>query len=691
MRSGLGCQDALGTTRGSFVPTNGKIACCAGATRRPFTKNTIGIRLDLAPRLIPDGKKPGSHADVVPRMLDRDAEAAPAPAGRYDHLSQQELVALLEKRDRKEARIGLRWSADAAERDQRLNGDFAALRLDAELSNGPGPWSNLVIEGDNFDALRWLRMTMAGRVRCIFVDPPYNTGAKDWAYNDAYRDPGDPFHDTTWLEFLHQRFRLAHDLLAEDGVLFCCINDEKRAVVELMLEQTMPGMRVGSLVWRTRDTTSAKDRRFSPVHEHVLIWGGPKFEFNGTAKSQKKYKNPDGDLRGPWNVDPLTLAFDRFDRENLFYPLHDPDRDIWYPCEEDRVWAYASREFSPQGTTVSTEFIEDWIAKDFIVFPGNADRVEMWETMEDLLAAIDNGDIPKTPKKKIPLLRRSTPDLEFWVGKRIGFGRPGFKKHWGKLRSHISPMGSWITRKNEPQFEEVHSFSTEGSGAGTNDLQAVFGRKAFPNPKPVTLVRELVRQSTGPGDVVLDFFAGSGTTAQAVMELNAEDDAGRRFVVVSHDEATEDHPDRNLARDVLAKRIRLLNDGEGPREVEPAPFAYMRTRLIPAARLMNPEADGDGADLAPEDVWIAVQVLHDRALAAFDPEAAVQISDNGDGLIAFVDRMSQAAVDTLETYVRRGVSIHCYTWTPGPVRRALDGADLDLHRLPGALWDRFAS
>lgn len=91
----------------------------------------------------------------------------------YEHLSKDELVALLERRDRQKARVGLNWSPDHAERDHTFNDDFVTMRVDKTLSDRSAPWGNLIIEGDNFDALRWLRMTMRGRVKCIIFDPPY--------------------------------------------------------------------------------------------------------------------------------------------------------------------------------------------------------------------------------------------------------------------------------------------------------------------------------------------------------------------------------------------------------------------------------------------------------------------------------------------------------------------------------------
>ena len=217
-----------------------------------------------------------------------DSAGKPGPPQHYDHLSREELIALVESRCRDRARIGLNWSPDHAERDRAFNDDFVSLRLDEGLSDRAAPWHNLIIEGDNFDALRWLRMTLKGQVKCILVDPPYNTGGQSWAYNDRYLDPAEPagFGYTTWLEFLHRRFVLARDLLTEDGVILVNINDENRALLELMLDQTLPGMKIGSLVWRSRTGGNDTEGPFLSVnHEHVLVYANPGFRFGGTGKS----------------------------------------------------------------------------------------------------------------------------------------------------------------------------------------------------------------------------------------------------------------------------------------------------------------------------------------------------------------------------------------------------------------------
>jgi adenine-specific DNA-methyltransferase len=604
-------------------------------------------------------------------------------AGKYDDLTHAQLVELLEKRDRAK-KLGLVWERDEIEADRAVDANFIACRIVPELSDKPAPWDNLVIEGDNFDALRWLRMTYAGRVKCIYIDPPYNTGNKDWVYNDRYMNPEDRFRQSTWLEFLYRRLTLARDLLAEDGVLLISINDDQRAYLDLLAEEALPGMRVGSAVWRTRDSTSAKDRNFSDVHEHVLIYGKQNFTFAGKEKSDAKYSNPDNDPRGPWNADPITLGFDRTARANLFYPIFNPATGRYYPCDPDSVWRYATRQNLSPNQKIRTSTIEDFIEQGRIIFPDpQKERVEIWETKDDLLAAIESGNIPRTPKKKLPLLTKETPDLDFWVGKPVGFGRPTFKKFWSDLNSHVSPFGSWIARISEdlsPYEEDITFIRTTGAGEGTGEVQAVFGFKAFPNPKPVSLIRELVRQSTGPNDLVLDFFAGSATTAQAVMELNAEDGGSRRFIMVSSTEATEDEPDKNLCRDVTAERIRRLNASDDPKYADlAAAFAYLRTHEIAFEDL--------DYDLMPADAWTALEAMHDLPLTPYDPARPWNLHEAEGVALMLVDRFDPTLLDWLKGRDRQNLFV--YAWAPGQIAQHLDGTHVDVRPVRDTLVKRF--
>src|SRR5690606_8308638 len=159
-----------------------------------------------------------------------------ADAGRYAHLTREQLLRLLERRDA-ERQLGLVWERDEIEADRALNDDFVALELDEALSHGEAPWDNLIVEGDNYDALRYLRMTHAGRIRCIYIDPPYNTGNRDFVYNDRFVDRSHRFRHSLWLEFMYRRLQLAKDLLADDGVIFVSIDDNELFRLGMLMDR----------------------------------------------------------------------------------------------------------------------------------------------------------------------------------------------------------------------------------------------------------------------------------------------------------------------------------------------------------------------------------------------------------------------------------------------------------------------
>jgi adenine-specific DNA-methyltransferase len=583
---------------------------------------------------------------------------------RYDHLNREELLRLLEARDQRDAtRFGLVWEANEIERDKALNNDFVALDLVREQCVGSAPWRNLIIEGDNFDALRYLRMTFAGQVKCISIDPPYNTGKNDFVYNDRFVDENHSWRFSTWMEFLYQRLVIARDLLSEEGVLLCCINDDNRSKLELLLDKVFPGLRLGSMVWRTRDSTSAKGRNFSDTHEHILIYARPGFQFRGSEKSQKKYKNPDKDPRGPWNIDPLTLGFDRFQRSNLYYPIQNPKTGRWYPCDPNLVWRYASENIEKDVESLETEAMEEWIRQEKIIFPDPAEeKCVVWKTMEELLAAIDAKEVPVTPKKKNLLITRDVPNLEFWLNKPVGFGRPGFKKHWRDLRSHTNPVSSWIARLAEDVNEdEVATLRSREAGEGTGVLEKIFGRKVFNYPKPPSLMKQLIAQTTDPNSLVLDFFAGSGTTAQAALEQNAEDGGNRRFILVSSTEATEDEPNKNICRDVCAPRLKAVIEGFAGKEATGGDFAYLRTHRIQAGRLL---------EIEHAQVWIALQLAHLDSFAPYEDAPFLWAGDE-ESAICYVPRFRREYAAALRRKVKESsaATITIYSWQPQTLKQ----------------------
>ena len=584
--------------------------------------------------------------------------------GKYDDLTRERLIELLEKRDR-DKKLGLVWERDEIEADVGVDANFVACEIVSELSEKPAPWRNLVIEGDNYDALRWLRMTMAGRVKAIYIDPPYNTGNKDWVYNDHYVNRDDRYRHSTWLEFLFKRLTLARDLLAEDGVILVSINDEQRAKLELLMDEAMPGMRVGSLVWRTRNGSNAEQVSFlSPDHEHVLVYANRSFRFGGTEKSYDAYSNTDNDPRGDWQAVSIKLGFSSRERPNLYYPLHDPASDVYYPCNPDEVWRFATRARVSAGQRLQTQPMEQFIEEGRIRFPTDQ-RVEVFGSMSALRQAIAERDVPVS--SGVPLLRDDTPDLSFWVGKRIGYGTPRRKLFRNELRTGTQPLSSWVAWQKEARPPEPKTQIVTGANAeAARVIKDIFQEKAFNYAKPPSLIRELLRQSTSPGDLILDFFAGSATTAQAVMELNAEDGGDRRFIMVSSTEATDDAPDKNLCRDVTAERIRLLNAADGKYADLAAEFAYLRTKEIDFEDL--------DYDLTPSQAWSALEALHGLPLTAYDPSRGWNGHDGDETVLVLVDTPDGTLPDWVGA--RSGRNLFVYAWAPGQVEAMLAGIDV---------------
>lgn len=593
---------------------------------------------------------------------------------RYEHLNKEELLRLLEAREQRDAtKFGLVWEANEIERDRALNNDFVALDLDASLSTPPTPppggWRNLIIEGDNFDALRYLRMTFAGQVKCILIDPPYNTGKKDFVYNDRFVDENNSWRFSTWIEFLHQRLMIARDLLAEDGVLLCCINDENRAKLEMLLDKVMPKRRIGSFVWRTKDSANDAGGNMSQVHEHVLVYAKPAFAFKGKALALDDYRNPDNDTRGDWTPQPITKGATLVSRPNTYYPIQDPETGYWYPCDPDSVWRFATEARLKPGQQLRADTIEALIRRKEIWFPPCTPQdVMRFETKDDLLKAIRSGKGPILPKKKKPLLREDLPDLDFWIGKPIAPGRPSRKDFLKNKEKMVAPVSSWIAGEKETVDyhyddldEQVELLRSARGGEGGDAIVSILGKKAFDHPKPPSLIRVLVEQASGPDDIVLDFFAGSGTTAQAVLEANkADGEKGqRRFILVSSTEATADEPDKNVCRDICAVRVGNVIAGYGSAPGLGGDFAYLHTHRITAGQLL---------EITHSQVWLALQLSKCDSTRPYE-EAPFLWAGDEESALCYVPRLNRELVPKLRRKVKDSAEVAIFSWQPQTLRQ----------------------
>lgn len=565
-----------------------------------------------------------------------------------DALTETELRNLLIQY-KTEQKLGLYWERNQIEHDKAVNSDAVFLQLAEEhstpLSVGDAPYRNLIIEGDNFDALRGLRATHTNKIRVMYIDPPYNTGNKDWVYNDRYVNKDDRYKASMWLEFLYRRLLLARDLLAADGVILVSINDENRAKLELLMDKVFQGMRLGSFAWRTKDTGNDSTGNFSAVHEHILIYARGDFAFNGNALNTKKYRNPDDDPNGRYALNPITKAHTYKERPNTYYPIQDPKTGYWYPCDPNTVWRYATEAKLKAGAKIRTETIETYLTRGLIVFPEcKLEDTFYYETKAELLDAIRTGTAPVLPQKKTPLFREDLPDLDFWVGKRIASGRPSKKSYLNDKTNLISPVSSWIGGVNEDfneEDEEAFFFMRSQKGReGTDAINEILGAKAFNYPKPPSLIMELLRQASQPDDIVLDFFAGSGTTAQAVLQLNQEDQGNRQFILISNSEAPpNDTENKNLCRDVCAVRVKRVIEGYNYREPTGGDFAYCRMDKIRPADVTQ--------DLHPALIWNSLCLKIRQDILPYTAASINTIHADTETAIVFCPQLNESVIADL--------------------------------------------
>lgn len=384
---------------------------------------------------------------------------------------------------------------------------------------------NLFIEGDNLDALKLLQETYLGKVKMIYIDPPYNTG-HDFIYDDdfanstkeylldsgqkdkegnrlvANTDSNGRFH-SDWLSMMYSRLKLARNLLKDDGVIFISIDDGEQANLKKMCDEIFGEENfVANAVWQKAYVANMTARHISNTHDHIMIYARDflKLKFGRLPRTEEqiaKFQNPDNDSRGPWKAENLSAG--KF---------------------------YAAGQFeiiTPKGRSVSPPPGRYWRC--------NQETYKGWER-----------------------------EGRIWFGKN-GEGRPMLKKYLSEVQDGLTPDTWW----GHKEFGSNKAASTK--------LKATFeGRQFFDTPKPTTLLEKIMLLSGAKEGIFLDFFAGSATTAHAAMQLNAEDGGNRKFIMVQLPETCADKSEafkagfKNIA-EISKERIRRA--GQNIKEESP--------------------------------------------------------------------------------------------------------------------------
>ncbi|MFO2549359.1 site-specific DNA-methyltransferase [Alicyclobacillus cycloheptanicus] len=387
---------------------------------------------------------------------------------------------------------------------------------------------HLVIEGDNLDVLRVLRRTYAGKVKMIYIDPPYNTG-NAFIYSDNFRQKtrsylrasnqvaatGDGVHQAVetsgrlhaqWLNMMYPRLVLARDLLRDDGVIFVSIDDHELKNLRFLMDEIFGEENFfACFVWQSRQSVQ-NDTDVSVSHEYIVgyakqrrhehrrlkpsnqaFWRDiPAFAARPQPLDRAKFSNPDRDPRGPWKADPFDAPHVR---PNLTYAIVNPNTGEAHWPPPGRHWRTDEASY------------QKLLADGRIVFGAT------------------------------------------------GTSRPQLKVFYREKKAFGSVATTWLS--GDKVGTATH---------GTKELQALFdGKSPFDTVKPVRLIQFLCQIATHGDDIVLDFFAGSGTTGHAVLEQNVADDGARRFILVQLPEATGDAQYPRIS-DITAERLRRVID-----------------------------------------------------------------------------------------------------------------------------------
>lgn len=392
-----------------------------------------------------------------------------------------------------EEKYGLNWHGKRAARQLALTPSLGTLHPAPEESVAWDTTKNLMIEGDNLEVLKLLQKSYAGRVKLIYIDPPYNTG-NDFVYADDYRDSLRNYlevtgqvsqggrkigsnaevsgrYHTRWLDMMYPRLKLARNLLRDDGVIFVSIDEREVHNLQAMMHEVFGEENFHTIItWQKRYTRSNNTVGFTSVTEYVLVFSKSEdFGVNlleRTAEADARYSNPDNDVRGPWKGASFLNPATPQQRPNLCYPIRNPNTgEISRPTSH--AWRRSAQEFE----RLQSEGRLYW------------------------------GSDGKQPV-------------------------PSIKMFLSEARE-LTPINFW---------DHAYAGNTDD---GTKQVAELFGAKVFDNPKPVQLLLRILEHGADSESIVLDFFAGSGGTGHAVMLRNATAGTRMRFILVQLPEPIE--------------------------------------------------------------------------------------------------------------------------------------------------------
>lgn len=449
----------------------------------------------------------------------------------YSSKTKDELIKILKKRDatiKESKKYGLVWNEERIPEkvveDCKNNLPVLELIEDRKIKTNTDTnkkyINHLLIEGDNYHSLNCLNYTHKNKIDLIYIDPPYNTGNKDFIYNDSFVNKEDSYRHSKWLNFMYKRLIAAKNLLKDDGVIFISIDDNEQANLKLLCDMVFgeDGF-VGTIPNKVRTGKNDVSFNFSQDYDWIICYTKCKnkrkklFKRNIERKYYKSEDYPDDE----WRLNPITTQRTIKERPNSDFTMINPKNNQEFPVNPNRSWAVTKDTFSK------------YYKNGKIIFPGDYD-----------------------------FLKITGPALRVFKSEEIKKNGEDFS---------ITSISSDLLQNNK----ELKSTDLMSS-AGTKEITEIFGEKIFSNPKPIKLIKLLIELSCDKNSIILDFFCGSATTAQAVLELNAEDGGNRKCIVCTNNE-------NNICENVAYPRIKKVMEKLGSDNDDA--FYYLKTALIP--------------------------------------------------------------------------------------------------------------
>lgn len=461
-------------------------------------------------------------------------------------------------------KYGLVWERHEEAVDVQMRDNIPVFTecVDKEITTTTGG-VNFLLEGDNLHSLRLLEKTHAGKIDVIYIDPPYNTGNKDFVYDDAFVDSLDGYRHSKWLSFMYERLLMARKLLSKNGVIAISIGYHEIHNLMIMCQELFDGKQVVAV---TVQTSGGKPNgSFNISHEYVVFIAPNDFKPNPSEDAMNTYSSP---YHG------MNLAtFNQTQRPNQAYPIFINQTGCIVGCGkslqeriDDGTYSGELQNFvfdydeAPEGTVaiwpvtakgepcvwrlISSRLLSDWKEGYIKVVSQNSktnkNRFAVQYLSAGIIKKIKSGELESYKISDSP----DIPTIDVKSYKTAGV--------------EISTI--WTDKR---------FYTTKGS----NEIRDILGVKKFSYPKPLDLISYILSRITTPTSAILDFFAGSGTTGHAVLKLNAEDGGNRRFILCTNNE-------NNICEEVTYERIKRVIEGYGDTEGIPTNLKYYRTDFV---------------------------------------------------------------------------------------------------------------